>query len=71
MIRIYWEVFLMFNIVTKQGSLYADISSIKTETQTRVGFKAYEKSKVSIDYDLRTNESKLQKIKMREIENDG
>lgn len=56
----------MFNIVNKKDSIYADIIC-KPQVQKKAGFVAYEKSTVSMGYDLRTNESRLKKIKMREI----
>ena len=60
----------MYKIIAKQGSKYADIGGTREETKN-IGFSAYARSKVSVSYDLRTNESKAQKIKMREIRNDG
>lgn len=57
---------MMFNIVNKKGSKYADITC-KPQAQKKAGFTAYEKATISMGYDLRTNKSRLQQIKMREV----
>lgn len=56
----------MFNIVNKRTNIYTDIT-VAPKTSKKAGFTAYEKTSISTGYDLRTNKSRQQKIKMREI----
>lgn len=59
----------MYKIAINNDSQYADISA-KSEISRAPGFYAKEKAEISYSYDIRTNESKMQKIRMREIKSD-
>lgn len=56
----------MYKINEKKGSIYANLNGT-TVAHKKTGFHSNGKMEVSVGYDIRTNKSKLAKIKMREI----
>lgn len=48
------------------SSIYKDITP-NSEAKRKEGFYPYKKTDITIGYDIRTNISKSEKIKMREI----
>lgn len=60
----------MYKIVIEKKGAYTDITP-QNEPIRKTGFYAYERTEISMSYDIRTNERKSALIKMREIKEDG
>ena len=56
----------MYKIKFDSNNAYKDITP-NSEAKRKEGFYPYKKSEVTIGYDIRTNRSKSEKIKMKEI----